>query len=124
MNRGRLKYSDAWFDYGFIDEDNLMEQIEELEQGKDPNTEHYRYKAFLNFIDKHNSFEDEEIENYIKLVEADVDGLMSRNALSKLYTSSKLNLMQLDKVGRKLKSYGPWAEKIVKRMKEKLRSKL
>jgi len=115
MNQNKLKYHQAWLEYGFINEAELINQISEFETGEDPNTEHYRYKSFLNFIEERKKFEDDEITNFIKLVDLDTHKGMASSALVQLFRSQKLTVSQIKTVGGKLITYGDWARKIVNR---------
>jgi len=117
----KLKYAKKWLEYGFINESELAIQIEEFEKGEDLNTEHYRYKSFLNILQKKLIFTDEEIDNFIELVELDDDQGMAGTALCKMYLCSKLTNLQLTKVEIAFIKFGSWAEKIINRRIEKLK---
>jgi len=113
MNQSKLKYHKKWFEYGFISETELTNQIKEYDKGEDAYSEHYRYKSFLDFIKKKRKFEDNEIIKFIELVELDIDQGMASSALVKLFLSKKLTPGQIENVSEKLKKYGDWAKKIV-----------
>ena len=72
-----LEYDPQWLESGLLDPEFLKRQAEEYRQGEDPNTEHYRYAAFLRWIDARDRYEDAEIRQFLFLVEADPDKHMS-----------------------------------------------
>jgi hypothetical protein len=115
MNKNKLKYHKKWFEYNFINEEILANQIIEFNKGEDIHSEHYRYRSFLNYIEEQEKFEDKDIINFISLVELDDDQMMSSDALAKLFGSEKLTSSQIIIISEKLITYGNWAKKIVER---------
>lgn len=81
MSLGKLKYNKEWLEYNFISEEELKNQTLEFENGEDTNTEHYRYKSFLNWIENKSYFTDEQIHQFIHLADIDEDQGMVGSAI-------------------------------------------
>ena len=75
-----LGYDLMWLTSGFLDTEFLEHQITEFREGDDPNPEHYRYAAFLLWINAKESYEDAEISQFLSLLEIDSDRQMSLSA--------------------------------------------
>jgi len=48
-----LQFSHEWFTLGIVTESQLEALGREYETGEDPNTEHYRYGAFMEYLREH-----------------------------------------------------------------------
>ena len=108
-----LEYDRKWIQFGFLNETELDFQVKEFEKGEDTNTEHYRYKSFLNWIINNEKFTDQELDNFICLVQLDKEQTMAKSVLVKLFKSPKLNIEQYDNIKGRLREYGNWGEKII-----------
>lgn len=117
-NLETLKYDPKWLEFGFLTDDELKSQREEFDKGRDLNTEHYRYKKFIDVINKKSKFSDREINCFLELVELDEDQVMSSSALADLIKSKKLTNYQYLKVKHVFLSYGDWANKVVERIEK------
>ena len=56
-----LGYTQAWLDIGVVDEPFLREQFERYLSSEDQNGEHYRHRAFTEYLRRKTRFLDEEI---------------------------------------------------------------
>jgi hypothetical protein len=68
-----LSFTDEWFELGLITEDKLAEFKQQYESGKDPNPEHYRWRAFDKYLDIYRSFDEATIRQLYQLAEKDPD---------------------------------------------------
>ncbi len=113
MDLKKLKYSKEWLEYEFISNEHLASQNLEFENGEDKNTEHYRYKSFLNWINDNIEFTDKQLEQFIHLINIDDDQVMTGSVVRRLYESPKLTSNQKEIIKEKLISFGDWAVKYV-----------
>ena len=108
-----LNYHQNWLEFGFLTIDNLTNQVISFDNGDDKNTEHFRYQSFLDFINAHQHFTNTQMEQFIILVNQDVDNIMAESALRALYLSGKLTDNQVTKVENSLIEFGNWAKRLV-----------
>jgi hypothetical protein len=80
----RLGYDSKWWEYGFLDEQRLRSQIARLDAGDDPNTEHYRYAAFLQILETRTAFDDLTLARFVELAVLDRDRVMATSVLIQL----------------------------------------
>lgn len=111
----RLGYSQLWLDSGILTIDNLEKQIKELNLGEDENTEHYRYRTFINYFHQQASFENNTLNQVIHLLQTDCDKTMAGSATVDLLRKSSLTDEQFDTVAEFLETFGDWAAKQVDR---------
>ena len=91
-----LNYSQKWLEYGFIDEDLLIDQFNEFHSSDDKKTAHYRYSSFIKFLDSVEKITDEQLKQLVELCVEDEDKLTAGAALMKLIKyRSILTLEQL-----------------------------
>ena len=93
-----MHYNPKWFEYGFLDETWLSNQVEQVKVMGDESTEHYRYAAFKSLLESNPSLDDLTIAQYIELAELDEDQTMAQAALALLARSRNLTDEQLDRV--------------------------
>ena len=115
MKSQLLGYSPDWFKYGIMDEKKLEMQLKEFENSDDENTEHYRYAAFLNWLQNKDSLSLQEIKNYIELAINDEIETMGGSAIKELFKSSILNEEQYEYVKGRLHEFGEWTKKLISR---------
>ncbi|OJJ15401.1 hypothetical protein BKI52_38965 [marine bacterium AO1-C] len=115
MGLNDLGYSDKWIEYGFLNDKMLKLQLDEFHLGNDPNPEHYRYKSFLNWLDKREKLLDQEVINFIELALEDSDQTMAGSALKELLTSAKITEKQFQLIKPEFARLGEWATKVIER---------
>lgn len=69
----RLGYTSAWMALGVIDEDSLRSQLQEYESSDYNDAEHYRWRAFKDWLQSKQSLSDDEINEIIKLRDCSPD---------------------------------------------------
>ena len=74
-----LGYTKEWIDGGFLDEDLLTRQLAEY-VSESGGTEHFRYRAFLDWINARSDYTDSEVAGLITLVALDEDRFMASDA--------------------------------------------
>ncbi len=121
MDLKKLKYSKEWLEYEILQTEQLTSQNLAFDTGEDKNTEHFRYKSFLNWIDNNIDFTDTQIQQFLHLVEIDDDQAMTSSAVCNLYTSTKLSKPQKEVVKKKLISFGAWAVRFVEKHEAKFK---
>lgn len=72
-----LKYDQLWLDYGVLTLDLLQNQVKEFSHDKDKNTEHYRYKAFINYLGSQSTLSDELVNKLFEIIKIDPDIFMA-----------------------------------------------
>ena len=117
-----LGYSEKWVKYGLLDEYSLRLQCSEFLINEDQNTEHYRYRTFLNWLRSKSELEDYEIANYIELALEDPDVSMAGSAMKELFTAPQITDKQYEVIRLQLPKFGQWTEKLISR--ETLKRKL
>ena len=111
MKNNKLKYDQRWFEYGILTKEEYAKQIELFNLGRDTNTEHYRYKSFVKYIDSKEVFIDKEIFNLTELIQMDEDINMSGSVMKHLIESDKLSVLQYLTIKQEFLKYGDWAKR-------------
>lgn len=95
-----LGYTQSWLDPGVVDDAYLRKQCEKFQTSDDQNPEHYRWAAFLRFLDRRGSVSQEEIDGILSLTDEGPDGvdLRSHRIIESL-ASGILTDRQLDTFG-------------------------
>ncbi|MDP6636017.1 MAG: hypothetical protein QGG42_14050 [Phycisphaerae bacterium] len=118
MNKAlvRLGYSREWIDSGIISGDLLLQQYNEIQTSDDPNAEHYRHGAFLNYIRSRDALSDEEIDNIFALTDCGPDGEDLRlNRIIELIRSDLLTTEQFGELANRSEVHQPPADKVYTR---------
>lgn len=97
-----LRYPPQWAAYGLPSPELLAQQLETFRAGVDPNTEHYRFAAFKTLLGE-GPLSDEQVTQYLTLVEADPDSFMAHSALIEILLLPSLTDAQFERV-----SQHPW----------------
>lgn len=88
----QLGYTDQWLEWGFIDEAYLQAQYDEFLQSDDKNQEHYRCKAFCDFLSRNEHLTDVAIDNIFRLTDDGPDGCdLQTDRISELIFSGVLS---------------------------------
>jgi hypothetical protein len=109
-----LNYSDLWFKFGFLTEEDLHEQIKIFETS-DRDAEHFRYQSFQRFLFSRKEFTDDEIDKYLQLAKIDEDEIMAGAAIVNLLSHRELSDYQFEKACDALSQFGDWTKKIILR---------
>ncbi len=72
----KLELTQEWIDLGIITRENLDELENEWRSSEDRNTEHYRWKAFLNYVQSNPSLADDVLRRLYRLGTNDPDPVM------------------------------------------------
>lgn len=104
----QLNYSPKWLESGILTEDMLAKQIEELNQGKDTNTEHYRYGVIRDYLQNRENIDDRSLAHVLELMLIDSDQSMSSSILIGLLKKRTLTDEQFVMVVDSVKTYGNW----------------
>ncbi len=115
MNKLKLGYTEKWFDYEFLNEEIMTNQISEFENGGDQNMEHYRYTSFVNWLEKKDVLSNQDVKNYIELAQEDTDARMAGSAIKNLFVSTKISDEQFELIKIKLPQFGEWTQKLITR---------
>lgn len=110
-----LGYSSLWIEYGLLDAGYLKRQMLFFHESDDKNTEHYRYRAFSDYLHGKQSLTDTAFDHYLHLALIDPNPLMAGSALSDLFKTIDLSERQFDLLAKTILSFGNWAQKIVLR---------
>ncbi len=90
--------------------ETLTSQLSEFKKD-----EHYRYAAFLNWVNQKDQFTDVEIEEYIELALNDPNGLMAGSAVKALFICPQISESQFHLIKQKLPKFGDWTNKLIRR---------
>jgi hypothetical protein len=71
-----LQYSDEWIELGVITPEVEGELWHEWQQGEDHHPEHYRWRAFSDFLKVHSSLSEDSFAALYALAESDHDPVM------------------------------------------------
>ncbi|UZR97973.1 hypothetical protein [Chondrinema litorale] len=115
MNLEELGYTQKWIEYKILDEKNFTSQLADYQNGRDENTEHYRYATLRNWIENKINFSNYEINNFLEIITAEPDISMAGSAVKLLYLSSKISEEQSRIIEKKFKLFGEWAVKLIDR---------
>ena len=108
-----LNYSNKWMAYELLKKDSLTEQVNEYKKGDDTNTEHYRYKSFLRFMEENDSFNDKQIDNFLELITIDQDQTMAGSVMVKMLRKPSLTPTQFELLVERFRHFGKWTEKTI-----------
>jgi hypothetical protein len=68
-----LEFSEDWFDGGFASSEKLIDLWADFQNSDDKNKEHYRWRAFKNYLENHNSINENKLRELYRLGEIDAD---------------------------------------------------
>lgn len=98
-----LKYNQLWLEFGVLTTDILLTQVKDFESGLDGNTEHYRYRAFKNYLETQSQLSYEQIANLFELITIETDITMATSMALDILKRKSLNDSQFKHVSNLLK---------------------
>jgi hypothetical protein len=111
-----LKYDQLWLDYNVLTLDLLQTQVNEFKNGKDVNTEHYRYTTFKNYLQIQTSLSEELISKLFDIIKIDSDISMASAMAIDILKTKTLTESQFNMVADFLKySFGDDMQKYIDR---------
>ncbi|MCP4392806.1 MAG: hypothetical protein GY804_00805 [Alphaproteobacteria bacterium] len=114
----RLGYTDLWFDCGIITKELLIKQFDEIQTSGDDNAEHYRHRAFIQYLDNKESFTNKEVESLLGLEDRGPDDCdLRQNRILSILWSNKLSDDQFQKIGKIPEIHDKAIDKIYTRFK-------
>lgn len=69
-----LDFDEKWFELGFVSSEDLIKFQAEFRDGEDTNKEHYRWRAFTQYLEKNSEIEAKDLREFYRLGEIDADG--------------------------------------------------
>ena len=78
----KLQFTQEWIDLGIITPDKLDELEREWQSSDDRNTEHYRWRAFVNFMQSKASLDDNVLRRLYRLGANDADPAMGGSIMA------------------------------------------
>jgi hypothetical protein len=78
----KLEFSQEWIDLGIITPSKLKQFEAEWAKGEDTNTEHYRWRAFLDFIEPIKSLDENIARAFYNLGANDPDSVMGGSIMA------------------------------------------
>ena len=109
----KLGYTQLWLDYGVLTMEYFLAQEQELEHSDDKWTEHYRYRAFKDYLSSKSQLSDIEFDNYLKLTLHDEDPVMAGSVAVGLFRMTDLTELQFQKLCTTIGHFGEWTNKTV-----------
>lgn len=110
-----LGYSTLWIEYDFLSPEYLHQQKLFFNESDDKNTEHYRYRAFSDYLHGKQRLTDTSFDHYLQLALLDPNPMIAGSAISDLFKSIDLTERQFDLLCKTILTFGDWAQKIVLR---------
>ena len=93
----RLGFTEEWVSFGVISESILSDLYKEISVSEDENAEHYRHRAFSQYLKSKSSLSDEEVANIFRLEDRGPDKCDLRvNRINELLHSDILTDHQLE----------------------------
>lgn len=68
-----LEFNEDWFDLGFVSTEKLHELWQDFQTSDDKNKEHYRWRAFISYLETNKEITEKELEELYRLGEIDND---------------------------------------------------
>ena len=98
-------YSAFWLEAGLITPAFLDRQVKEFNDGLDEHSEHYRYAAFIRWVDGKESFTHDEISAFMILIREDSDPDMAESAAFRLLNHPRLTDNQFERLSGFIAEY-------------------
>jgi len=71
-----LHFSDEWYSLGIVTEQRYHELLTQFQTGEDRHPEHYRWRAFGDFIKRNKQLPEDIVRRLYRLGESDPDWIM------------------------------------------------
>src|SRR5688500_5172438 len=71
-----LDFDEKWFDSGFVSSEKLYELWADFQTAEDSNKEHYRWRAFTDYLETNNEISESNLKELYRLGETDADYAM------------------------------------------------
>jgi hypothetical protein len=114
----RLGYTEEWLQFGIISEKFALSQHTEFLNSEDKNEDHYRWGAFVLYMNSKEILTDDEIKNIFLLKDSGLDKCeLHSNRIHWLISSGKLNDFQYDSLVRYPEVLEPPLQKVFLRHK-------
>jgi hypothetical protein len=97
-NFSSLRFTDAWIEVGILTDEVFNELNEEFLKGDDSNSEHYRWKAFRDFMSSNKVIEAKTFARLYQLGKNDADYFMGRAMIFDIVKRSDCPLELLEMV--------------------------
>ena len=68
-----LDFDEKWFDLGFVSPEKLYELRSDFQTGEDGNKEHFRWRAFTDYLETNNEISEGKLRELYRLGENDPD---------------------------------------------------
>lgn len=81
-----LEFNEAWFDLELVSTEKLQELYLDFQTAEDTNKEHYRWRAFTDFLKSEKKFGENVLREFYRLGEIDTDSMMG--------TAMQINILQ------------------------------
>lgn len=108
----KLGYSELYLTYGIISLNLLQKQYEANIEGKETNTEHFRYEVIINYINTISKLSEETFDLLLQIIELDESTAMSLSVCFYLENKKILNDNQWNRLKELMLRIGGNAKKI------------
>ncbi|MCB0692126.1 MAG: hypothetical protein KDC16_10810 [Saprospiraceae bacterium] len=102
----KLGYSEQYLTHGIISMTLLQKQYDDYIRGKETNTEHFRYKVLINYIDTISTLSEEIFDVLLSIIKLDEDSTMSLSVCYYLENKKILNDIQWQRLKNLITGYG------------------
>ncbi|MCB9329413.1 MAG: hypothetical protein H6572_12085 [Lewinellaceae bacterium] len=108
----KLGYSELYLTHGIISMTLLQKQYEDYIEGKETNTEHFRYEVLINYINSISILSEETFDVLLSIIKLDEDTAMSLSVCYYLENKKKLNDIQWQRLKKLILKIGGSTKKI------------
>ena len=115
----QLGYSRKWIDNGILTETLLKKQLQEFNSGEDDNTEHYRFRTLIAFLQSITFKKERTLEVILEILEEDSDQSMASSVFISLLKNEELTNKQFEMVADSFKKFGELTQKYIDKEKIK-----
>lgn len=95
-----LGYDPRWIDYGILSAEELEAQVELFRRSSDKHTEHYRWRAFVEFFKRTDTLSDDRIERFLRINTTSADDILREPQLHALIRFQGLTDTQIRSLAR------------------------
>lgn len=92
-----FQFKASWIDLGIVTPKILEELLVEYEKGEDPYIEHYRWRAFKNFLSKHQRLDEHDMMRLYEFVKNDSDPKIGESMIHALIKRDDFPIKLLEK---------------------------